>query len=304
MAEWLLRFREPCCTSTLKFCPNCLPDVCRIWFPRCCLPVASKISTLFVKSSTCLPDVVSQLSFRCGFPGVVSQPGCCLLVFYLSPRCCPKMVLQLPSTIPICLPELVVQLFPSVFHLSPRCFPVVFQMLFPTCHLVVTRLPCKCGLPIVSQFVPDVPSQFSPSCLPLNPHNAPMPSRFSPKMVSQLRSNCFQAVSQMWSSNCLPIVSFSLEFETVIAVGLQSWVNCVRLSGCLSSFVSVSLCLPLWLLLSHSLDFSCYGACFRVSLHASPALANGFLLSGCLFSLVSLCLCPSLASDLALQVSL
>ena len=46
--------------------------------------------------------------------------------------------------------------FPSVFHLSPRCFPVVFRMLLPTCHLVVSRLSCKCGLPIVSEFVPDV----------------------------------------------------------------------------------------------------------------------------------------------------
>ena len=54
-------------------------------------------------------------------------------------------------------------------------------------------------------------------------------------------------------------------------------------------------CISLWLLVSDSLDFSCYGTCFRVSLHASPALANGFRVSGCLSSLVSPYLSPSLA---------
>ena len=121
---------------------------------------------------------------------------------------------------------------------------------------------------MVSQFslrlFPDVLSRFSPSYLPLNPHNTQLSSKFSPPMISQLLSNCFRAVSQMWSSNCLPIVSLSLEFETVAAVGLQSWVNCVRLSGCLSLLPCVShgllvpdpldfspfQCLPLWLMVS------------------------------------------------------
>ena len=43
----------------------------------------------------------------------------------------------------------------------------------------------------------------------------------------------------MWSSDCLPIVSLSLEFEIVTVVGLQSWVTFI------------------WLLVSDSLDFSC-----------------------------------------------
>ena len=118
--------------------------------------------------------------------------GCCLVVFHLSPRCGLKIVFQLPSTIPICLPALVFQLPPSVFHLSPCCFPVVFQMLSPTCRLIVSGLSCKCGLPIVSQFVPDVLSRFSLSCLPLNPHNAQLSSRFSPPMISELLSTCFK----------------------------------------------------------------------------------------------------------------
>ena len=128
-------------------------------------------------------------------------------------------------------------------------------MLFPTCHLVVSCLSCRSGLPIVSQFVPDVLSQFSPCCLPLNPSR--IYTSCSPPMISHLLSNCFRASSQMWPFNRLPIVSLSLEFETIIAVGLQSWLNCVRLSGCLSLLVSVSLSLPLWRLpscVSHHLS--------------------------------------------------
>ena len=84
---------------------------------------------------------------------------------------------------------------------------------------------------------------------------------------------CFGAASQMWSSNCLPIVSLSLEFETVTAVGLQSWVNCPTL----------------WI----SLVIISY--LFPVSFHLYPALANGFRISACLSSLPLLS--PSLAFD-------
>ena len=271
--------------------PNCLPVVSQMWFPRCCLPV-------------------------------------CLVVFHLSPRCDLPIVFQFPSTILICLPELVFQLSPSVFHLSPRCFPGVFQMLFPTCHLVVSCLSCRSGLPIVSQFVPDVLSQFSPSCLPLNPSR--IYTSCSPPMISHLLSNCFRASSQMWPFNRLPVLSLSVEFETIIAVGLQSWVNCVRLSGCLSLLVSVSLCLPPWLLVSDSLislvtvlvsGFPCkclllgpvVSGSPDVSLHLSPfiyfllwlvvsrILASVVWLYGCLSLRLFLHVSPTMASGVRLS---
>ena len=127
-----------------------LPDRCglsvgsHMWFPRCCLPVASRVS-----------------------PCVVQLSAACL------PRCGLKIALILkPLTIPICFPELDFQLSPHVFHSLPCCFLVVFQifqMLFPICHLVVQCLSCKYGLFIVSESVPDVLSRFSPSCFALNP---------------------------------------------------------------------------------------------------------------------------------------
>ena len=93
--------------------PSCLLDVSQVRLPRCCLPVASKVSTLVGESSSCRQDVVSQLSPTCGFPGVVSQ--------VLSPSCFQRFYT-------CCL----------VFHLSPRCgLPVVSQMWFPRCCLTV-----------------------------------------------------------------------------------------------------------------------------------------------------------------------
>ena len=118
-------------------------------------------------------------------------------------------------------------------------------MLFPICRLVVSCLSCKCDLLVVSEFVPDVLFRFSPSCLPLIPRPPQRPVVFqglSPEYFASffnLVSNCVRAASQMWSSNCLPFVTLSLE-----AVGLQSWVDCVCL------------------LVSHSPDFSCCGTCF------------------------------------------
>ena len=57
------------------------------------------------------------------------------------------------------------------------CRPVFsqsfFKMLCPTRHLVVSRLSFKCGLPISSDFVPDVLSRFFPSCLRF--HSTPTP---------------------------------------------------------------------------------------------------------------------------------
>ena len=94
---------------------------------------------------------------------------------------CLPLVSQMwsPNCLPIafhnsmCLPELIFQLSPSVFHLSPRCFPAVFQMLFTTCHLIVSRLSCKCGLPVVSQLSLRLFQMCSPDSLPVVFHSTP-----------------------------------------------------------------------------------------------------------------------------------
>ena len=101
----------------------------------------------------------------------------------------------------------------------------------------------------------------------------------------------------MWSSN-LQILSpaLRLEVKSIAAVGLHSCVNCIQLSGCISLLVSVSLCLPLWLLAPGSLDLSCYGTCFMcLRLCLLPvwlSTASGARLSKCLSSLVFLYLLP------------
>ena len=135
--------------------------------------------------------------------------------------------------------------------LSPSCLQG-----FLGCCLVVFHFSPRCGLKIVFQLsstvsicLPEFVFQLSPSVFHLSPN---------------VFSNCFRSASKMWSSSSLPIVSLGLEFETVNADGLQSWVNCVRLSGCLSLLPCVShgllvpdsldfspfQCLPLWLMVS------------------------------------------------------
>ena len=81
--------------------PSCLLDVSQVRLPRCCLPVASKVSTLVRESSSCRQDVVSQLSPTCGFPGVVSQLFPTLL--HLLPSLPPVSQMWSPS----CLPDVV-----------------------------------------------------------------------------------------------------------------------------------------------------------------------------------------------------
>ena len=120
----------------------------------------------------------------------------------------------------------------------------------------------------------------------------------------------------MWSSNCLPAVSFSLEFETVTAVGLQSSPDAflyLSLSPCVShsgywcptlwiSFVTVLvswfplMCLPLWLMVSGSPDASLHWSlfiCLRVWLVVSPILASVVWLSRCPSLPLPSCVCHS-----------
>ena len=152
------------------------------------------------------------MSPRCGFPDVVSQLPPRFLRLLSS---CLPLVSQMWSQncLPIAFhnsdlsPSIGFPMPPSVFHLSPCCFPVVFQMLSPTCRLVVSGLSCKCGLPIVSQFVPDVLSRFSLSCLPLNPTT---PSCL-PDLVPQWFLNCFPLVL-----SCLPDVVFQLSSNCIL----------------------------------------------------------------------------------------
>ena len=132
-----------------------------------------------------------------------------------------------------------------VYHLSYICLPDVFDLsstccvrvvsqlssdvISSSCPPLVSQLSPRCGLPIVSQM-------WSPDCLPsvfhLPPHNAKLSLRGGPLIIP----NCFELLStrlpvasQMWSSNCLPTVS--LEFDTVTAVGLQSWLNITMYVG-------------------------------------------------------------------------
>ena len=120
----------------------------------------------------------------------------------------------------------------------------------------------------------------------------------------------------MWSSNCLPTVSFSLEFETVTAVGLQSSTDaflylspspCVSHSGywCPTLWISLVtvlvswfplMCLPLWLMVSGSPDASLHWSlfiCLRVWLVVSPILASVVWLSRCLSLPLPSCVCHS-----------
>ena len=133
---------------------------------------------MLLLSLRCLPGYFP----RCGFPDVVSQLpqgflGCCLVVFPLFWR---GWFPQMSSN---CLPQ-----FPFVsqnwfgdnwqtncLQASSICRPVVsqssFKMLFPTCRLVVSRLSCKYGLPIISVLFQTCP----PDSFPVVFHSTPTP---------------------------------------------------------------------------------------------------------------------------------
>lgn len=116
-----------------------LPIVCQIAStPRCgFLDVASQLPPRFASLlSSCL-RLVSQMWSPCCFPDVVSELvqgfcGCCLLVFYLFPRCGLRIVFRLSSTIWIVSQTWLSNSRQFFFHLSPRCFQVVCRIWFPT----------------------------------------------------------------------------------------------------------------------------------------------------------------------------
>jgi hypothetical protein len=102
-----------------------------VWLPLCLqllqfLSPTTSNSPVIQVSSNCLPRVTQ--SYRCGLPIVLQ-----VVVFGLSPRCL-KIVFQLPSTIPICLPELAFQLS----QVSSIRRPIVSQLSFRCCFPLVT----------------------------------------------------------------------------------------------------------------------------------------------------------------------
>ena len=134
----------------LQVSPSCVALVSQMspglfsqmWFSRCCLPVAPRFLRLL---SSCLSLVLE---------GVVSQ---------LSSTCLPQF------------PFVSQNWFAHCFQVSSICRPVVsqssFKMLFPTCHLVVSRLSCTCGLPIISVLFQMCP----PDSFPVVFHSTPTP---------------------------------------------------------------------------------------------------------------------------------
>ena len=145
----------------------------------------------------------------------------------LSPTVCLPLVSQLVSHCVYFVPPVSSTLPPTLSsNLSPTMLPTVSHFVSCSVSLVthrvshlshfvlhlVSRRVSHC-LHCVSHFVIRLVSHRVSHCLPL---------------VSQMSrcglSTCFPA-SQMWSSNCLSIVSLSLEFETTFAIGLQSWVK-------------------------------------------------------------------------------
>lgn len=163
--------------------PSCLPDVFPVWFPRCCFPVACKVSPLLSSCRplvsqqwfpSCLPDVVSQFSLNC-FPGHDS-------VLALFPSCLTEFVFQYPQISSTCQPILS--------QLSPSYFSDVVSYL----SSVVSRLSCRCGLSIVSQLSPRL-FRCGLGCLSLSPSNAQLSPRCAPNNTP---------LPSTWSPNCVP----------------------------------------------------------------------------------------------------
>ena len=139
-----------------------------------------------------------------------------------------------------------------------------FKMLFPTCHLVVSRLSCTCGLPIISVLLQMCP----PDSFPVVFHSTPtLHSCLLPvALVPNYSPNSFSIAFQLFPS-CLPDVVFQL---SPLALDLETSLPLVCTSGFIVSdsldvflYLPLSpLCLPLWLVVSDSLEFSFYCICF------------------------------------------
>ena len=121
-------------------------------------------------------------------------------------------------------------------------------MLCPTCHLVVSRLSFKCGLPISSDFVPDVLSRFFPSCLRF--HSTPAPPSCLPPAdwVPSYLSIAFQLFP-----SCLPSLPIVFQLDP-LDLNLTPSLLLVCTAGFIVSdsldvflYLPPSpLCLPLW----------------------------------------------------------
>ena len=155
-------------SSYLLFHPLLIYSLLLLFGPHCRLGSCSPI--VFSLSPRCfLPDVVAPSSPL--FPTLPFVSHCPALISSCS---------QIPSCLPFSRFPAVSQMwsfncFPSVFHLSrfPAVSPDVVSHLSPSCFWLFYRCWSSDCFPIVSQFVPDMLSQFvfhlSPttfSCLP------------------------------------------------------------------------------------------------------------------------------------------
>ena len=140
-----------------------------------CLPLAP--SGLRI-SSICHP-VVSQMSSRCGFPDVASQ----LVTSKVSPLLSSCRPLASQQWFSSCLPDVVSQF-------SLNCFPGHDSVpaLFPSC---------------LTEFV----FPISPNFFHLSADFIPVVSKLFFRCCLLLVLSCLPLVLQMWSLNCLPIVS-------------------------------------------------------------------------------------------------
>ena len=182
----------------------------------------------------------------------------------------------------LCLPSFVCH------HMSPTiCLPSFASHYLSS----IICLPCP-----VSGAVSTSLGFVSPIiCLPLFVSHYLSPSSFSPHLFL----NCMLLISELLPRFCVPIIFLSLEFESVTALGLHSWVHCVGLSGCLSFLASVPLVPPT---LASGVRLSGFLFCLSMFLMfpGVPFMCLPvwrFRVSGCLSSLFSLCFSPSLALD-------
>ena len=133
----------------------------------------------------------------------------------------------MPSTGRMCLPQSILELHPSVFH----CHPVVSHLSFRCCFLLVTwssRLPLA---DVVFQLFPSSFQICSHDSLAVVFHLAPTTVSCLPELILQSFLNSLLVVSELPPRCGFPV------FESVnadSADGLQGWVNCVQLSGCIS----------------------------------------------------------------------
>ena len=219
-------------------------------------------------SSTCHPVVLWS-------PNCPSS-SCLRFVSQMSQNCLPTAFHNSHLS-----PRIGLPIVSSVFHSSPHCFPVVFQMLFPTCHLVVSCVSCKCGLPILGPEFETITAVGLLGC------KAGLTVSGSPD-VAGVRLSGFVLLRYLmvfvsgFPFMCLPL-----------------WLM-VSGSPDASLHWSLFTCLPVWLSTASGVRLSrCLSS--LVSLYLSPALASGVRMSSLCFHLAPIIfLLPSVSRFICL----